>query len=203
MICAIVLAAGQSRRMGRQKMLLPYGGTTVIAHVVDQLLAGVVDGVCVVVGHEEEGAPQALEGRPVTVVSNPDPDAGMLSSVRCGIRALPESCDAVMVVLGDQPGITSALVDDLANTFAATGKGIVVPACEGKRGHPLLFSHRYCGEVLTSFDDLGLRGLLRAHPDDVVELEVSDDAVLSDMDRPEDYQEALRRREQQAQGHAN
>ena len=198
MIRAVVLAAGQSRRMGAHKMLLPYGGKTVIAHVVDELARSSVADVVVVVGHEGERVTEALAGLPATVVANDEHEAGMLSSVRCGLRALGAPCEAVMVALGDQPGVTSELADGLTRAFAATDKGIVVPVCDGKWGHPLLFSNRHCPEVLGRFGNVGLRGLLRAHPDDILELAVPDAAALSDMDYPEDYHEALARLEAQA-----
>jgi len=191
MICAIVLAAGESRRMGIQKLLLPFGGTTVIAHVVDHLLRNALDKVLVVVGHEGNRIADALSDRRVSIVTNPNYKAGMLSSVRCGLRALPQQCDTVMVVLGDQPAITSKLVDELVQAFAATDKGIVVPLHCGRRGHPLVFSAHYRDEILTRYDGVGLRGLLRARPDDVFELNVTTAAVLSDMDYPEDYRREL------------
>jgi molybdenum cofactor cytidylyltransferase len=150
MICAVVLAAGQSRRMGATKQLLPFGAGTVIGHVVDQLVAGGLDGIFVVVGHEAEQVAAALAGRPVHVVTNPDYAAGMLSSVRCGLRALPPQCDAVMIALGDQPAISPPLVRALCDSFSsfsAAGKGILVPVCDGRRGHPLLFAARYCAEI--------------------------------------------------------
>jgi molybdenum cofactor cytidylyltransferase len=191
MICAIVLAAGESRRMGSHKLLLPFGSTTVIAHIVDQLLRSVVNKVLVVVGHDEERVAEQLPGSSVEVVTNPNYKAGMLSSVRCGLQALPQECETVMVALGDQPAITSELVDEMVRLFSATDKGILVPLYRGRRGHPLLFSARYRDEILTRYDDVGLRGLLRAHPDDVLDLEVSTPAVLSDMDYPEDYRREL------------
>jgi molybdenum cofactor cytidylyltransferase len=192
MICAAVLAAGFSRRMGVQKLLLPFGGKTVIAHVVDQLLASAVGEVHVVVGHQAERVSLELSGRPVSVVKNPDYESGMLSSVRCGLRALPRRCRAILVVLGDQPSITTELVDLMIRSFAATDKNILVPCYEGKRGHPVLFSQQYREDILTHYDDVGLRGLLHAHPDDVFELAVSTSSVLSDMDYPDDYQRELR-----------
>ena len=195
MICAVVLAAGLSSRMGSQKLVLPYGGGTVVGHIADELLAGAVDSVLVVVGHEAERVRGALGDRRVTVVENPDYRAGMLSSVRCGLRALPDGCEAVLLALGDQPAVTSELVDEMIRSHAATRKGIVVPVCGGKRGHPLLFSIRYRDEVLSRFDDVGLRGLLDAHPGDVFELTTLDSAILSDMDCPEDYDRALARLE--------
>jgi molybdenum cofactor cytidylyltransferase len=115
----------------------------------------------------------------------------MLSSVRCGLRALPESCEAVLVALGDQPGIREDVVRAVLQAFAASGKGIVVPVHEGRRGHPLLFASRYVAEVLSKHDDVGLRGLLAEHPGDVFELPSPSPCVLSDMDTPEDYRRAV------------
>ena len=191
MICAVVLAAGLSRRMGVQKLLLPFGGKTVIGHIVDQLLASAVDEVHVVVGHQARRVRRELSDRHVSIVNNPDYESGMLSSVRCGLRALPQQCRAVLVALGDQPSITSALIDQMLQSFATTEKRILVPFYNGRRGHPVLFSESYRGEILTHYDDVGLRGLLHAHPDEVLELAVSTSEVLSDMDCPEDYRREL------------
>jgi molybdenum cofactor cytidylyltransferase len=191
--CAVVLAAGRSRRMGKgvQKLLLPLGGTTVVGRVVDELLRSELGRVIVVAGPDGRIA-QALDGRPVTLVTNPDPEADMLDSVRCGLRALPAECDAVLVALGDQPGLTSGLVNEMLRAYAACGRGILVPVHAGRRGHPLLFSTRYRDEVLTRFDGEGLRALPKAHPEDVLELPVAGAAILEDVDDPGDYLRALR-----------
>ncbi|HCO92904.1 MAG TPA: molybdenum cofactor cytidylyltransferase [Phycisphaerales bacterium] len=191
MICSIVLAAGLSNRMGVQKLLLPFGGKTVISHIVDQLLASSIGEVHVVVGHEAERISAELSGRAVSIVNNPNYKSGMLSSVRRGLRNLPEKCRAVLVVLGDQPSITTELIEQMLQSFAATEKSILVPLYKGKRGHPILFSERYRDEILAQYDDVGLRGLLHAHPDDVSELSVSTSAVLCDMDCPQDYRKEL------------
>jgi molybdenum cofactor cytidylyltransferase len=191
MICAIVLAAGESRRMGSHKLLLPFGSKTVIAHIVDQLLRSVVNKVLVVVGHDEERVAEQLSGSSVEVVTNPNYRAGMLSSVRCGLQALPQECEAVVVALGDQPAITAELVNEMVQSFGSTDKGILLPVYRGNRGHPITFSTTYRNEILTHYDDVGLRGLLHAHPDDILELDVSTPAVLSDMDYPEDYRREL------------
>ena len=188
MNCAIVLAAGMSARMGAHKVLLPFGGTTVIAHIVDSLARSAIDRTFVVVGHEGPRVAAALADRAVTIVANPDYAAGMLSSVRCGLRALPEECDAALVALGDQPRITAALVDAMLRAYRTSGKAIVVPVFEGARGHPLLFSTRYRDEILSGYADVGLRGLLAAHAGDVLDLPVEDPSILADMDTPEDYE---------------
>lgn len=191
MICAVVLAAGLSRRMGVQKLLLPFGGKTVIAHIVDQILASEVDETYVVAGHEGERVSRELSARRVTIVTNPDYESGMLSSVRCGLGALPEGCRAVLVALGDQPSVTSRLIGEMIRAFDKTDRRILVPTYEGRRGHPLLFSAGYRDEILSHYDDVGLRGLLHAHPDDVFEMDVSISSVLCDMDNPEDYRREL------------
>ncbi|MHC4323252.1 MAG: nucleotidyltransferase family protein [Planctomycetota bacterium] len=191
MICAIVLAAGLSRRMGVQKLLLPFGGKTVIAHIVDQLLGSTVDEVHAVVGHQTERISAELSNRAVSIVNNPNYTSGMLSSVRCGLRNLPEKCREVVVVLGDQPSVTAELIDKMLEAFAATDKSILVPLYKGKRGHPILFCSHYRDEILTQYDDVGLRGLLHSHSGDIFELAVSTASVLCDMDYPEDYRREL------------
>jgi molybdenum cofactor cytidylyltransferase len=190
---AIVLAAGNSRRMGTQKLLLPYAGTTVIRHIVDRVAASSVDRIIVVAGRDADAVRAATGGSRATVVVNETLDGDMLSSVRCGLRALPAECQAAIVVLGDQPSITAELVNQLVDASAASGRGIVVPAYRGRRGHPLLFSMEYRTEVLTGYDAVGLKGLLEAHADDVFELAVADDGVVTDMDVPDDYKAALLR----------
>ena len=191
MICAIVLAAGRSQRMGTQKLLLPLGGQPVIRRIVDELLRSAVKQVFVVVGRDAEAIRAALPGRAVSFVQNPDGDGDMLSSVRCGLRALPETCEAVLIALGDQPGITHELIAELIRADREGGSGIVVPAHRGKRGHPLLVSARFFGEILEGCDGTGLRGFLNAHPDDILKVSVPTASALADMDTREDYQRHL------------
>ena len=199
MTCAILLAAGRSQRMGCQKLLLPFAGRTVVGHIARELLASGLDHTIVVVGKDATLIADALrqatkgEGGRLTIITNPDLEADMLSSVRCGLRALPDACDTVLVALGDQPSITARLIDQLLAAFSTAAGGILVPVYDGETGHPILFSTRYRREVLTCYDSVGLRGLLQGHPDDVVELPVEDSAILSDMDYPEDYRKELER----------
>jgi molybdenum cofactor cytidylyltransferase len=206
MIGAVIPAAGRSRRMGTQKLLLPWGESSLIAHVVDQVRESVVERICVVVGRDGEAIAQELSGRrlaglrargherPLLFVTSPEADSEMLDSVRLGLRALPEGCEAILVALGDQPGITSTLIDEMVRAWRVSGKGIVVPRYGGRRGHPLLFSAHYCEAVLTGHDETGLRGLVQDHAEDLHEVDVATPAVLSDIDRPEDYRRALEAR---------
>jgi len=192
MIAAIVLAAGRSRRMGTQKLLLPWSGQTVIGHIVDQVLAAGLNQVCVVVSADRGAVSHALADRSVTLITNPDPDAEMLSSVRCGIRSLPPECDAAMIVLGDQPEIRADTIAALLSAYRRSSAGIIAPIHDGRRGHPLILSSQYFPKVLTRFDGVGLHGLLAEHVDDLLLLEVSSSSVLADLDSPDDYKRAIK-----------
>jgi molybdenum cofactor cytidylyltransferase len=193
MICAIVLAAGRSRRMRGQKLLLRFAGQTVIAHIVDEVSRSPVGQILVVLRKDDQAVAAALAGRRWSAAANPDPDGDMLSSVRCGLRALPRRCTGVLVILGDQPAVNSVLIGEMIRAYTDSGRGMVVPVYAGQRGHPLLFATRYCEEILTGHDWVGLRGLLQAHPDDILELNVAMPGILADMDQPQDYLRELRR----------
>lgn len=192
MIGAIVLAAGSSTRMGTQKLVLPFAGVPLIQHVVDSVLEGGVSEVVVVTGHSRAAVETALAGTKVHCVHNADYAEGMLSSVRAGIRALREGV-APMVVLGDQPFIPRTLLPGLAETVATRPDAIAVPVYHGRRGHPIAFAACYRREVLTEFDDVGLRGLLRKHAEAVVEIDVESEGILDDVDTPVDYENALKK----------
>ncbi|MBN2476418.1 MAG: nucleotidyltransferase family protein [Pirellulales bacterium] len=193
MISAMVLAAGRSRRMGTQKLLLPFDGRPLIARVVDELLRSPVEEVLVVIGNEGQPIRDAIAGRRVRFVTNTDSEGEMLSSVRCGLMAVPQQSAAVVVALGDQPGVAAEIVAGLVREFRAVGRGIVVPTHRGQRGHPLLFAMSYRDEILTRHEGRGLRGLLDTHPEDVRELPVSAAGILEDIDVPEDYRRAIDR----------
>jgi molybdenum cofactor cytidylyltransferase len=192
MNCAIVLAAGRSRRMGAPKLVLPFAGSTVVARVVDAMLGAPVDAVVVVIRPGDTRVRGALVARCVVFVENPEPEGDMLSSVRCGLRALPSAAEAVLVSPGDQPSLKPGLIREMLLAFRANDRGILVPVHRGRRGHPLVFAARFREELLTSHDGTGLRGLLQTHPADVLEWPTPDAVVLEDLDTPDDYRKAMR-----------
>lgn len=192
MIGAVVLAAGRSVRMGVPKLLLPIQGKALITGIVDELAGNPLLHIVVVVGSGGGPIREALAGREVKFAVNPNLKSDMLSSVRCGLRALPQTCEAVMVVLGDQPGLRRDLVTALLRAYRMREGSIVVPAFCGRRGHPVLFGSRWREEVLTCYDGTGLRGLLAAHAGEVREVPVATDATLRDLDTPEDYMQYSR-----------
>lgn len=191
MITAIIPAAGLSRRMGTNKLLLPFAGQTIIAHVVQQLRASRIDQIFLVTRHDSSALCAALQNQPVTYITNPLPDGDMLSSIRAALAQISPDTTALLLALADQPSITADLVDQLIAAFDADSRAIVVPTFNSRRGHPILFSARFRDEIMTSFDGTGLRGLLQAHADQIRELPVSHSSILHDIDFPEDYRRAM------------
>jgi molybdenum cofactor cytidylyltransferase len=187
MIVALLLAAGRSRRMGRPKLVLPLGGQPAIARIVDELARSCVDEVCLVTGPDRDLLERAMEGRRVHWVTNPDPESEMLESVRCGVRALPDHATCALVMLGDQPGVTSELINALITAHLQTRRSLVLPVHAGRRGHPLLIATCHREEILTRHDNVGLRGLLQQHAGEILEVPVDSPWLLEDMDEPADY----------------
>jgi len=191
MIYAIILAAGRSQRMGTQKLLLPLARKPVITRIVDELQACQLQELLVVVGRDGRRIRKALAGRSVRFLSNPEAEGDMLSSIRCGLRAMPAGGSGFLVVLGDQPNVTAELVGMLIAGFTRSGSGIVVPTHRGHRAHPVLLAARFRDELMSGYEGVGLRGLLNAHPNEVYPVEIANGALLRDMDKPEDYQREL------------
>ena len=197
MIWAVILAAGESRRMGTQKLLLPFGDTTVGGAVARAALASRVDGVLAVLGADRAAVRAEIErvegaaGR-VEFTVNEDYARGMLSSVQAGFRALAADVEAAVVMLGDQPFLPAAVIDAALAAYRESGKGIVIPVFRGRRGHPVLVDLKYRGEVLGLDPADGLRQLMRAHPDDIREVEAADANILRDLDTPEDFKDGVR-----------
>ncbi len=125
-------------------------------------------------------------------VFNPDFQSGMLSSVQCGFKAVPEGTRAVLVVLGDQPRISSGIINQLIQASKKTGKGIVLPVYEGERGHPVIIDMKYKEEVKNLSPDIGLRGTVYSHPEDILEVEVETASILMDIDDETDYKRELK-----------
>ena len=186
-VAALVLAAGQSRRMGqRNKLLAEVDGRAMVTHIVDALLASRAAPVIVVTGHEAERVRAALGERPVHLVANPDYAEGLSTSLKAGLAALPDEVEGVLIGLGDMPRIRSAQVDRLIAAFdPLEGRAIVVPTVRGKRGNPVLFATRFLPEMREIQGDVGARHLIGEHDDEVVEIEMEDDAPLLDIDTPE------------------
>jgi molybdenum cofactor cytidylyltransferase len=184
-VAALVLAAGQSTRMGSNKMMADIAGTPMIAHTVDAVLASAADPVVIVTGHQPERVREALAGRKVAFVHNPHYAEGLSTSLRAGLDALPADVDAVIVALGDMPGVSAAHLDRLIAAFDPdAGAAICVPSFNGKRGNPVLWSKAYFPEMREIAGDVGARHLIGAHADEIKDVAMPDAGVLEDLDTP-------------------
>jgi molybdenum cofactor cytidylyltransferase len=186
-ICAIILAAGESKRMKVPKLLLPFGGKTMIEKVVENVLQSEVFCTLVVLGSYREEILGAIGNLPVSYCFNENYRRGMLSSVQCGFRNLPAEYDAVLVFPGDQPLIEPEVINRVIESYRETGKGIIIPVFDNKRGHPLLISFKYRDVVDTLPDEEGLRVLAAKYKDDVYEVKTNSPGILKDFDTKEDY----------------
>ena len=193
MIWVIILAAGESRRMGRPKLLLPFGQKTIIETVVDNAVQSKADGVLVVLGSNAENMAEKIRDLPVKTSVNPEFRQGMLSSIQWGFEFLPEDTRAALVMLGDQPMIPSSVIDEVIDAYKRTGKGIVLPVYNKRRGHPILIDMKYRDEVKQISPDTGLRALVHNHADDILEVEVDAPGILKDIDTVEDYSREIKR----------
>lgn len=192
-VAGVVLAAGESRRMGKLKALLPFGGRTVIEQVLQPLLNADLAKVAVVLGHRAEEIAEVLEPLPVSILRNPDYRLGMTTSVQVAMRSLQPVPDAYLLALVDQPQIDLTVIRKLLEAQAHSGKGMVIPVSQGKRGHPLLLASAYRAAVLALGPDQGLNVVTRGYPQDTLEVAVESDDILRDMDYQEDYVAELQR----------
>jgi molybdenum cofactor cytidylyltransferase len=190
---AVVLAAGASRRMGRPKALLDLSGRPLIAHLVGSFhKTASVERIFVVTGHQPEQIRQALSVFDVTFVHNPRYDSGgMISSVKAGVGAVAESCDAFFLCLLDQPLLQTRTVAEMAQAWSKTEPDLIEPAHDGQRGHPILIASRCVKKILSLSVDSTLRDFVAQHRQDSDVVEVSDPGVLCRLDTPLDYQHVL------------
>ncbi len=189
-VAAIVLAAGQATRMDRQKLLLPLRERALVEWVTDAALGAGVSETIVVVGHEAEAVGAILMDRPVRIVLNPDYAAGMSTSLRAGVRAVRPDSGAAIFLLGDQPFVTSALIDRLIEVFEDKDALIVRPCVDGRPGNPVLMARALFPEIFEQQGDVGGREIAERHREGQILVPLDDDRMALDVDTAEDYEAA-------------
>ena len=191
-ISAVLLGAGESRRMGRDKLILPWGKRTVFEHCLDILLLSRVREVIVVLGRRKKALEplvreQSSFSKRVKVVYNRAFRHGMSSSIRVGLRAMDPASEGVLIALGDQPLLRTRTINALILGFCK-GKGkIAVPFYQGKRGNPVLFGREYIGDLLGMRGDRGGRSILETHPEDILRIRTRSEGVIRDIDTGREY----------------
>lgn len=190
---AVVLAAGLSSRMGQPKPLLPWkDGETLLSQVIKTTQRAEATPLVVVIGHAAEQVTMVAQTHGAQTAYNTDyAKLELLSSLKVGLRALPDTCPAALVMLADQPLIEVETLHTLITAWQTERPAAVAPVYRGQRGHPVLFSRELWPELLALPDGSAPREVLERHRDRVLLVPVETDSVITDLDTPEDYQRAL------------
>jgi molybdenum cofactor cytidylyltransferase len=203
-ISAIILAAGESKRMGQPKMMLKWGNTTVLEHVISVFARAGIEDIIVVTGSGRDKIEKIVSGArtmyPVRSVFNENyQHGGMLSSIQCGLHALAplllsqkETGAAAMIGLGDQPQVEERSVRMVCEAYQKTGSPLVVPSYKMRRGHPWLIASELWQEFLTINSPQTPRDFLHTNAEKIHYVEVDTESILLDLDTPQDYQSATR-----------
>ena len=191
MIVGIILAAGEGKRIGKSKLNLPLGSKRVIEWVLEAAKLSSLDKVILVVRPKDEGISKIGKKWGVEIVLNPDFYQGMSTTIQKALLKLDsQEVEGFFLILGDQPLISSAIINKLIKSFSP-GKGeIVVPYFEDKRGNPVLFDICWKNELMAVTGDVGGRVLIKAHPEKVKRVNISDETILFDIDQEKDYLKA-------------
>ena len=189
MISAILLAAGQSKRMGQPKMLLPWDQSTVIEQVITTFLKAGVEDLIVVTGGAREQVERVISPYPVRKVYNNHHVAGeMLSSIQCALSVMRDDSEATLIGLGDQPQIQESSVRLICEEYRDNLSPLIVPSFQMRRGHPWLVARPLWNEILALRPPESTRDLLNRHANEIRYVSVDTPSVLADLDTPEDYQ---------------
>jgi molybdenum cofactor cytidylyltransferase len=188
MISAIILAAGQSKRMGQPKMLLPWGNLTVIEHVIVTFMNAGIEDILVVTGGAHERVQEVIRRYRVRNAHNSESVTGeMLSSLQLGLHSMPELTQAALIGLGDQPQIQRESIRFISEAYHSSKSLLIVPSFQMKRGHPWLVARSLWHEILELRPPQTPRDFLNAHAAKIQYVNIGTPTVLADLDTPEDY----------------
>ncbi|MBK6646603.1 MAG: nucleotidyltransferase family protein [Anaerolineales bacterium] len=190
MISAIVLAAGRSTRMGMQKMLMPWGNTTVLESVVQTLQNSGIEDIIIVTNLEisksifnYQSFNSAQDKLPITINNNGE----MLASIQAGLRAQNPSAEAALICLGDQPQMEEGSVRSVCEAYSKGKSNLIAPSYQMRRGHPWLAAKPLWDEILAMTEGQTMRGFLNRHADEIEYVPLDTPTILQDLDTPDDY----------------
>ena len=190
-ISAVILAAGESKRMGQPKLSMVWEGKTILEHTIDNYLDSMASETIIVLGYKAKELTRVIGDRLVISVVNPAYHEGMSSSLISGVKIVSSRTQGIMLALADQPAIDSQTINKLIEVFGKRQKNIIIPVYQGKRGHPVIFHIKYRDELLNIKGDIGAREVIQRHADDILEVAVDCKGVLIDIDTPSDFHNHL------------
>jgi molybdenum cofactor cytidylyltransferase len=190
-IVGIILAAGEGSRMGAVKQLLPFKGKTILQGVIDNALTSSLQKVVVILGHRADLIEPIITEKAIQVVISSNYQQGQSSSLKAGLRALPEGTEAVMFILGDQPLVAPETINVLLNSYQKSGAPIVLPVFKGVRGNPVIFSRETFPRLESLYGDCGGRSLFQEYAGKILQVPVDDPYIRFDLDTEEDYRHLL------------
>jgi molybdenum cofactor cytidylyltransferase len=190
-VSVILLAAGESHRMGKPKLLLSLGDNTILGTTLNNILNSNLDEVIVVLGANAKETKKAVISKAIKTYINPDYKQGMSTSLICGLKHVSHQAKKVMVALSDQPLIGAKTYNKLIRQSLNSNRGIVVPTYKSRRGNPIIFDICYKEELLKLKGDVGGRELLIQYPDDILEVAVDCEGICINLNTIDDYKSAL------------
>ncbi|WP_455368568.1 nucleotidyltransferase family protein [[Eubacterium] cellulosolvens] len=190
-ISGILLAAGESKRMGKPKLLLNLGKSNIINNTIENLLKSKILELVIVLGHEAKKIEDSIlaQDKRIKFVLNENYSEGMSTSIKCGVLAASKQSEAFLIALGDQPLISPKITNSLIEKYQTSGVGIVTVAHQSMRGHPVIISRKYFQEILALNGDIGARELLKHYSDDTTSFSIESSEQFLDIDRTQDYEE--------------
>jgi len=190
-VTTILLAAGQAKRMGQLKQLLPLQSSTIMGVTLANIMASNTDEIIVVTGAMARNTGAIARKLGIKTVYNPRYCQGMSTSMAKGLEKVNPDSELIMIALADQPLIKPATYNMLMNHANKSEKGITIPFYRGKKGNPIVFHRRYLKELAGSTGDIGGRQLLKRNPEDILKLEVDDRGVIANINTAADYENLL------------
>ena len=188
MITALILAAGESKRMGQPKMLLPWEKTTVLGHVIEVFQRAEIEDILVITGGARKEVEEIATANKARIIFNPRYASGeMLSSVQAGLRTAAPQTSAALIALGDQPQVEEANVRLVVKEYERSHADLIVPSYQLRRGHPWLVAQKLWSKILVMRSPESLRDFLKRHAQDIHYVNVDSPSILADLDTPEDY----------------
>jgi molybdenum cofactor cytidylyltransferase len=191
MLTAVILAAGESKRMGSPKALLPYHDRTFLEHLIEITRHPKIGSQLIVLGAGADAISNHVGLNPAMTVVNPDWESGQLSSIKAAVKSIgSKPTDGILLCLVDHPLISSGLIGNLVEAFYRSNKLIALPTFRGKRGHPVIFSAKLFAELLAAPEATGARAVVWNHTAEVCEVPTTEEGIILNLNDPETFHSA-------------